>query len=161
MELHTLMEASATVLALNVGVLALVRSYSKKDNTFLDANGACLWLSGYTKDQFLSVTPQGPSAEVEKFKTAIPDVIRENLSAWRVPLRDQKKKDGTVFLVEIVASVFAHRDRKEVIGATIELTERDSRSSFLCVSTRPFSQRNPSLRNIAQECGSLPQLITT
>ena len=35
MELHTLMETIATVLALNVGILALVRFYSKKDNTFL------------------------------------------------------------------------------------------------------------------------------
>lgn len=35
MQLHTLMEAIATVLALNVGILALVRFYSKKDNTFL------------------------------------------------------------------------------------------------------------------------------
>jgi len=35
MQLHTLMETIATVLALNVGILALVRFYSKKDNTFL------------------------------------------------------------------------------------------------------------------------------
>ncbi len=34
-ELHTLMETAATLLALNVGILALVRYYSKKDNTFL------------------------------------------------------------------------------------------------------------------------------
>lgn len=34
-QLHTLMEAVATFLALTVGVMALVRFYSKKDNTFL------------------------------------------------------------------------------------------------------------------------------
>jgi diguanylate cyclase (GGDEF)-like protein/PAS domain S-box-containing protein len=34
-ELHTLMELAATLLAMNVGVLALVRFYSQKDNTFL------------------------------------------------------------------------------------------------------------------------------
>ena len=34
-QLHTLMEATATLLALIVGVMALVRFYSKKDNTFL------------------------------------------------------------------------------------------------------------------------------
>jgi diguanylate cyclase (GGDEF)-like protein/PAS domain S-box-containing protein len=34
-ELHTLMELAATLLALNVGVLALVRFYSRKDNAFL------------------------------------------------------------------------------------------------------------------------------
>jgi len=35
MELHTIMETAATLLALNVGILALVHYYSKKDNTFL------------------------------------------------------------------------------------------------------------------------------
>ncbi len=34
-ELHTLMETAATLLALAVGVIALVRFYSKKNNTFL------------------------------------------------------------------------------------------------------------------------------
>src|SRR5579864_8963965 len=34
-ELHTLLELAATLLALNVGVLALVRFYSQKDNAFL------------------------------------------------------------------------------------------------------------------------------
>lgn len=34
-QLHTLMEALATVLALTVGVMALVRFYSRKSNTFL------------------------------------------------------------------------------------------------------------------------------
>jgi signal transduction histidine kinase len=34
-ELHTIMETAATLLALNIGILALVHYYSKKDNTFL------------------------------------------------------------------------------------------------------------------------------
>jgi hypothetical protein len=34
-QLHTMLELSATLLALVVGILALVRFYSKKDNTFL------------------------------------------------------------------------------------------------------------------------------
>ena len=34
-DLHTHMEAAATMLALAVGVMALVRFYAKKDNTFL------------------------------------------------------------------------------------------------------------------------------
>jgi len=34
-ELHTLMEVVATALALNVGVLALIRFYTRKNNTFL------------------------------------------------------------------------------------------------------------------------------
>ena len=48
--LHTVMEAVATLLALLVGVLALVRFYSKKDNTFLFIGVAFLgtaFLDGY------------------------------------------------------------------------------------------------------------------
>jgi PAS domain S-box-containing protein len=35
MELHTIMETAATLLALNIGILALVHYYSKKNNIFL------------------------------------------------------------------------------------------------------------------------------
>lgn len=49
-QLHTLMEGLATLLALIVGVMALVRFYSKKNNTFLFIGTAFLgtgFLDGY------------------------------------------------------------------------------------------------------------------
>ena len=49
-QLHTLMEGIATLLALIVGVMALVRFYSKKNNTFLFIGSAFLgtgFLDGY------------------------------------------------------------------------------------------------------------------
>lgn len=44
-ELHTMMELTATLLALMVGLLSLVRFYSKKDNTFLFA-GVGFFITG-------------------------------------------------------------------------------------------------------------------
>ena len=49
-ELHTLMEVVATLLAVNVGVLALIRFYSQRDNTFLFIGSGFLgtgFLDGY------------------------------------------------------------------------------------------------------------------
>jgi len=49
-ELHTLMEAVATLLALLIGAMALVRYYSKKSNTFLFIGAGFLgtaFLDGY------------------------------------------------------------------------------------------------------------------
>jgi diguanylate cyclase (GGDEF)-like protein/PAS domain S-box-containing protein len=65
--LHTLMEAVATVLALAVGSLALVRYYSKKDNTFLFIGTgfvATAFLDGYhtvvSSFHFIEAFPSAP-----------------------------------------------------------------------------------------------------
>ena len=63
-ELHTLMETAATLLALNIGILALIRFYSQKDNTFLFIGSGFLgtgFLDGYhalvTSSYFVSAFP--------------------------------------------------------------------------------------------------------
>ncbi len=66
-QLHTLMETVATVLALAVGGLALVRFYSKKDNTFLFIGTgfvATAFLDGYhtvvSSSHFIDSFPSTP-----------------------------------------------------------------------------------------------------
>ena len=66
-ELHTLMETVATVLSLAVGCLALVRFYSKKDNTFLFIGTgfiATAFLDGYhtviSSSHFIESFPSFP-----------------------------------------------------------------------------------------------------
>ena len=63
-DLHTHMETAATILALMVGVIALVRFYAKKNNTFLFIGAAFLgtgFLDGYhalvTSDYFETYLP--------------------------------------------------------------------------------------------------------
>jgi len=68
-ELHTLMESVASLLALIVGALAMVRFYTKKNNTFLFIGtgflGAAL-LDGYhatvTSSFFASNFPSAPAS---------------------------------------------------------------------------------------------------
>ena len=68
-ELHTLMETVATVLSLAVGSLALVRYYSKKNNTFLFIGTgfvATAFLDGYhavvSSSNFIETFPTSPPA---------------------------------------------------------------------------------------------------
>ena len=67
---------------------------------FLDANPAALKLYGYSREEFLRLTTDDISAEPEK--------TRQTIAAGqtRVPLRWHRKKDGTVFPVEISGSYF-------------------------------------------------------
>lgn len=70
-ELHTLMETVATVLSLAVGCLALVRFYSKKDNTFLFIGTAFIataFLDGYhaviSSSRFIASFPSFPPSHI-------------------------------------------------------------------------------------------------
>lgn len=71
MQLHTLMEVIATVLALNVGILALVRFYSKKDNTFLFV-GTGFFTTGFLDGYHAIVTS---SYFEENFPSPAPSLI--------------------------------------------------------------------------------------
>ena len=68
-QLHTLMEITATLLALMVGVMALVRFYAKKSSTFLFIGSGFLgtaFLDGYhtvvTSTFFADVFTSSPSS---------------------------------------------------------------------------------------------------
>lgn len=78
--LHTLMETVSTVLALAVGSLALVRFYSKKDNTFLFVGTgfvATAFLDGYH-------TVVSSSHFIETFPSAPPSLIAWSWFASRI-----------------------------------------------------------------------------
>lgn len=87
-----------------------------------DCNPAALTLYGYTKEELLSLTPKDLSCEVEKTEAAIKATSEGELK--HVPLRYQKKKDGTVVPVEIYSGAFLHQGRKKVLGVIIDLTEK-------------------------------------
>lgn len=89
---------------------------------FEDVNMACSNLYGYSKEEFLSLSPLDMSAEAEKSRIAIQKGLDSELT--HIPLRYHKKKDGTVFPVEIFAGAFFHKGRKKGIGVIVDLTER-------------------------------------
>ena len=84
----------------------------------LDANAAALRVYGYSREEFLLLTVEEVSAEPEKTRAAIVDY------PTRVQLRWHRKKDGTVFPVEITNNYFVSQGRKVHVAAIRDITER-------------------------------------
>jgi len=89
-----------------------------ENGNVLDANIAFIKLYGYTKEEILSMKNVDFSAEPDKTMKSLQDL--EEL----IPLRYHKKKNGTVFPVEITANIFEHQRRKVYIAAVRDITDR-------------------------------------
>ena len=101
-----------------------VMVFDAETQQFEDANPATLDLFGYAKAEFLELTVEGISAEKDKTRTAVGKVIQDDSPSAKVPLRYFKRKDGTVFPGEISAGKFIAGNRKKIIGAVRDITER-------------------------------------
>jgi PAS domain S-box-containing protein len=89
-----------------------------------DANRAALDMYGYTKEEFLALKITDLSAEEEKTRLGVQRIMKGEPGSNRVPLRYMKKKDGTVFPAEIGSGIFFSGERKKLIGAVRDVTER-------------------------------------
>jgi PAS domain S-box-containing protein len=89
---------------------------------FLDANESTSSLYGYSRDELLNLRHQDITADPERSDAS----IRETLAGERikVPLRYHRKKDGTVFPVEISTSTFIMNGRRVLCGVIRDITER-------------------------------------
>ena len=85
---------------------------------FLDANPSAIRLYGFSRDEFLKLKPADISAEPEQTRQAI--AAHETC----VPLRWHRKKDGTIFPVEIAGSYFTSGGRVIHVAAIRDMTER-------------------------------------
>jgi PAS domain S-box-containing protein len=90
----------------------------------IEANNAAAVLYGYSRDELLVMKNTDLSAESEETQkvTHGTPVISENVVT--IPLRYHKKKDGTVFPVEITGRFFKWRDKPVHIAAIRDITER-------------------------------------
>jgi PAS domain S-box-containing protein len=84
----------------------------------LDVNQSFLDLYGYQKNEVLVMIDTDFSAEPEKTQKAM---LKPKVT---IPLEWHKKKDGTVFPVEISTAVFSYQGRDVNIGAIRDITER-------------------------------------
>lgn len=85
---------------------------------FIDANTAALHLYGYSRQELLLMSAPDVSAEPEKTKETILS------QTTKISLRWHRKRDGTVFPVEISGSYFALDGRKLHVAAIRDITER-------------------------------------
>jgi PAS domain S-box-containing protein len=89
---------------------------------FVDVNEAAVELYGYSKEEFLNINILDITGEEAKTRDSFDKVLQGKIAF--VPLRYHKKKDGTVFPVEISASQFYVGDRTFVCGVVRDITER-------------------------------------
>jgi len=84
----------------------------------LEVNKAFIELYGYSREEILRMKNTDFSAEPEMTKQATQS------RGTYVPIRYHKKKDGSVFITEITASIFKYQGRDVHIAAIRDITER-------------------------------------
>jgi PAS domain S-box-containing protein len=89
-----------------------------ENGQILDANPAASRIYGYTHDEFLTMKNTDVSAEPAKTSEATIE------NAAFVPIRKHRKKDGTVFSVELSAGFTNLKDKKVHIITARDITER-------------------------------------
>ncbi|MHC4424724.1 MAG: sensor histidine kinase [Planctomycetota bacterium] len=96
--------------------------FDAETREFLDVNDAAVRLYGYQREEFLNLTQTDITAEEEASDTSIRQMAVGHPTG--IPIRYHKKKDGTVFPVEISGSSFVLNDRKVMCGVVRDITER-------------------------------------
>jgi|TARA_B100000315_G_scaffold146711_1_gene135635 PAS domain S-box-containing protein len=102
-------------------VPAGIMLYDAETKKLLDGNKAALNLYGYSKEEFLDLTYWDITAEPEKSKETFPRVLSGEVK--RIPLRYQKKKDGTVIPIEASVGSFRLNNRKVICGVSTDISE--------------------------------------
>ncbi|MBW8041649.1 MAG: PAS domain S-box protein [Planctomycetes bacterium] len=99
-----------------------VMLFDAETRNILDVNKACEELYGYSREEFLNLRQNDVTAELEKTEESIQQVANGHLK--RIPFRYHRKKDGTIFPVEISGSIFEVAGRKVLCGVIRDITER-------------------------------------
>ena len=88
----------------------------------LDANPAAVQLYGYPKTAFLQLTDAAVTAEHDGADSSLRGTL--DRSPTRVAVRCHRRKDGTVFPVEITGSTWRLGNRKVICAVVRDITER-------------------------------------
>jgi PAS domain S-box-containing protein len=96
--------------------------FDAKTRQFIDVNDAAVSLYGYRREEFLKLTHQDITSEPEDSDISIRQTLEGTLE--RIPVRYHRKKDGSIFPVEISTSIFRLRNREVLCGVIRDITER-------------------------------------
>ena len=102
----------------------------RNTQTILDANPSALKLYGYNRQEFIRLKQNDISAEPENSSQFL------NAGLTFVALRWHRKKDGSVFPVEISADYFEVHGQKLHVAAIRDITERQQLAEALRESSR-------------------------
>lgn len=117
----------------------------------LEVNAPATALYGYSKEELLRMKNSDLSAEPEETRQVTQKTPIDHEQVVSVLLRFHKKKDGTVFPVEITGRFFEWRGRPVHIAAIRDITERKKVDEALIASEERFRlafQTSPDAINI-------------
>ena len=104
----------------------------KQTGNILDANDYAFRLYGYSRDEILNLKNTDLSFEPVKTALALKEFIE------RIEVRYHKKKDGTVFPVDISASLFMLNGREVVLASIRDITDRLKAEELLNLANKRF-----------------------
>ena len=108
--------------------------FDQKTCQILDVNDRACSLYGYSREEMLKLSASDMSAEPEITRNSM-----KNLESF-VPIRHHKKKDGTIFTVELSASCFELKGRNIRTVSIRDTTERLKAEDALQQSNNKYRQ---------------------
>jgi PAS domain S-box-containing protein len=112
---------------------------------FMDANPAALKLYGYGREELLGMHHMEVSAEPEKSRTAVEGGERQ------VFHRLHRKKDGTIFPVEINGSYYHHQGELVHVAAIRDISERKRSEAAMQETLRQYHEEADRSQKLSQE----------
>ena len=90
----------------------------------VETNEMASVLYGYSGEEFRALKATDMSAEAEETHRRVQEARASPGQVFRIPLRFHRKKDGTVFPVEMTARSFVRQERALLLVASRDITER-------------------------------------
>jgi len=118
----------------------------KDTGKILDANMSAADIYGFSREELLRMKNVDLSFEAEKTKQATQDQLTQ------IPVRYHRKKDGTVFPVEITASHLNWKGRQAHIAAIRDITFRVEAESVLRESEEKYRSMMESMKDEIYIC---------
>lgn len=106
---------------------------NKQSGMITDANASAAAMYGYSHEELVSMNVVDLSNEPEKTR----DILLQTQAT--VPLRYHRKKDGTIFPVEVNLNTFTHQNEMMMVCTVRDITERTRTLQALLVANRKLN----------------------